>query len=361
MAARLTRGHLLPPLAVVFGLWSVSAIRSGVDAALQGDDVLRALAPMLPPLLYWIAAIPFIVWLAGLLPLLRGSLGRAAVVHLVVASLAAALYAELSGWTLAARWVTPKAGTGSAADWGVRFQVGLFTYGFILSWCYVYEYFTTLRARELALARLEAELARSQLRALKAQLQPHFLFNTLHAITVLIRHDTNAAIRTVTRLSDLLRMVLLDADRQEVRLERELRFLRLYLEIEQTRFRDRLNVTWEVAPGLEDAAVPALVLQPLVENALKQGIGGRSSGGRVAIGASASSGTLTLRVTDNGPGLGRTGTRVGSGIGLASTRGRLEQLYGSAHRFSLGEAPGGGVDALVEIPYRRLEADDARA
>lgn len=118
-------------------------------------------------------------------------------------------------------------------------------------------------------------------------------------------------------------------------------------------------MAWDVAPGLDDAAVPALVLQPLVENALKYGVGARSSGGKVAIGASAASGTLTLRVTDNGPGLARGQKRTeGSGIGLASTRGRLERLYGSAHHFSIGEAPGGGVDALVEIPYRNLEVSE---
>lgn len=352
----LTRGRLLPPLAVVFALWVVSGVRTSLYAALQGRDVALALAPMLPPLLYWVAAIPLIVWLSGRLPLRRGSLARAIAIHLAVAALAAALYAQITAWMLAARWVPAQPGPGPAADWGTRFQVGLFTYGFILSWCYVYEYFTSLRARELAVAQLETELARSHLRALKAQLQPHFLFNTLHAVTVLIRHDRDAAIRTVMRLSDLLRMVLRDADRQEVPLERELRFLRLYLEIEQTRFCDRLEVVWDVAPGLERAAVPPLLLQPLVENALKHGIGGRGSGGRVAIAASTTNGTLTLRVSDNGPGLHGAAHQTGTGIGLSSTRGRLENLFGPRHRFAIDEVPGGGVSAVVEIPYRQLEA-----
>jgi hypothetical protein len=343
---------------VVFALWAVSAVRTSLHAAITGDDVALALAPMLPPLVYWIAAIPLIVWLSGRLPVRRGSLARTSAAHLAVAALAAALYAQLTAWILAARWVPSQPGPGSLPDWGARFQVGLFTYGFILSWCYVYEYFTSLRARELTLARLETELARSQLRALKAQLQPHFLFNTLHAVTVLIGHDRNAAIRTVMHLSDLLRMLLLDADLQEVSLERELRFLRLYLEIEQTRFRDRLEVVWEVAPGLERAAVPPLVLQPLVENALKHGISARGSGGRLTIAASATNGTLSLRVADDGPGLRGAAERTGTGIGLSSTRGRLEKLFGPRHRLALDEAPGGGVTALVEIPYRLLKADE---
>ncbi|HEU5042351.1 MAG TPA: histidine kinase, partial [Gemmatimonadales bacterium] len=285
---------MLPPLAAVLTLWVVSATRAGVHAALHGGNPLAALLQLFPPVVYWVAAVPLIVWLGGRLPLRRHALPRVIPAHLVLAAIAGALYAQCLTWIAAIGWVpAPDPGTGPVADWGVRFQVGLFTYVFILSWCYVHEYFTSLRARELAMAHLETELARSQLRALKAQLQPHFLFNTLHAVTVLIRHDRDAAIRTVMRLSDLLRMVLLDADRQEVPLERELRFLRLYLEIEQTRFRDRLEVVWDVAPCLERVAVPPLLLQPLVENALKHGIGARGSGGRVAISASATDGTLS--------------------------------------------------------------------
>lgn len=328
-----------------------------MHAALYGRHVAAALAPLLPPVVYWIAATPAIAWLSGRLPLRRQTLPRVITTHLLLAAMAGALYAQLLSWITAAGWVpAPDAGTGPVANWGIRFQVGLFTYVFILSWCYVHEYFTSLRARELAVARLETELARSQLRALKAQLQPHFLFNTLHAVTVLIRHDRDAAIRTVMHLSDLLRMVLLDADRQEVPLERELRFVRLYLEVEQTRFRDRLEVVWDVAPGLGRAAVPPLLLQPLVENALKHGLGARASGGSVAIAASTTNGTLTLRVTDDGPGLRAGADQTGTGIGLSSIRGRLEKLFGPRHRFALEDAPGGGVSALVEIPYRPLDA-----
>jgi two-component system LytT family sensor kinase len=146
----------------------------------------------------------------------------------------------------------------------------------------------------------------------------------------------------------------MDSDRQEATLEQELRFLRLYLEIEQTRFRDRLEVRWEISPGLEDAAVPTLLFQPLVENALKHGVATRAAGGRVVIGVNRSDGVLTLRVADNGPGL-RNGTAAGSGIGISSARERLERLYGPEHRFILEPNAQGGVSVTVGIPYRRLE------
>jgi signal transduction histidine kinase len=343
----------------VLTLTLVSATRAAVHAALNDGDY-TPLAPTVVWALYWIAGTPVIVWLSTQLPLRRPSLAWVIPAHLTLAALAGALLAQLLAWLTAIGWVPTPTGTWPPPDWGIRFQVGLYTYTFILSWCYVYEYFTSVRARELAVAQLESELTRSQLNALKGQLQPHFLFNTLHAVTVLIRRDSDAAIGTVMRLSDLLRMVLLDADRQEVTLERELRLLRVYLEIEQTRFRDRLEVVWNVAAGLERAAVPPLLLQPLVENALKHGIGARGAGGRVIIGAEATDGTLILRVTDNGPGMGRAAGPSGTGIGLASIRGRLEKLFGPAHRFGAEEAPGGGVTARVEIPYRQLAtAEDA--
>jgi signal transduction histidine kinase len=346
----LTRDRLLPPIAAGLALWLVAVARMLVTSAIQGGPVVIAILATLPPVLYWLGLAPIILWLGSVLPLRRGSLARSIALHITAAATAAAVYAQFMVWLFTTWWTSPAgAQFGPVADWAIRFQFGLFSYGFILSWGYVHEYFTRLRARDVAMARLETELAQAQLRALKAQLQPHFLFNTLHAITVLIRRDAEAAIGMVMRLSDLLRMTLVDAERHEVPLERELRFLHLYLEIEQTRFRDRLEVVWDVAPGLETAAVPPLILQPLVENALKHGVGARGSVGRVIIAAGTRNGTLTLRVTDNGPGL-RGGVER-PGIGLASTRGRLEKLYGSDHRFAIGDVPGGGVSAVVEIPY----------
>jgi sensor histidine kinase YesM len=349
----LRRDRLVLPIAAGLILWLIGLGRLLVSSTVHGGVPVLAILATIPAVLYWLALAPIILWLASELPLRRGSLARSVALHIGAAALAAALYAQMMIWVFTTLWTAPvQTEFGPLADWGLRFQFGLFSYGFILSWAYVHEYFTRLRERDVALARLETELAQSQLRALKAQLQPHFLFNTLHAITVLIGRDRNAATAMVLRLSDLLRMTLVDADRPEVPLERELRFLHLYLEIEQTRFRDRLEVAWDVAPGVERAAVPPLLLQPLVENALKHGIGARGSGGRVVIGAEGRNGTLTLSVSDNGPGI-REGSQPENsiGIGLSSTRSRLEQLYGSSHRFTVGDAPGGGVRAEVEIPY----------
>jgi two-component system, LytTR family, sensor kinase len=352
----LTRDRLLPPILAGLVMWGIAAGRVVAEAAAHGDSPGLVAALLLPPLLYWLFLLPAVLWLGIRFPLRRGALLRSVPVHVGSAALAAALYAELMVRVMgslvgdgAPAWA------GSVADWPVRFQFGLLAYSFILSWGYVHEYFTALREREVAVTRLEAELAQAQLRALKAQLQPHFLFNTLHAITVLIRHDTVAAGRMVMQLSDMLRMTLMDSERQETTLERELRFLRLYLEIEQTRFRDRLEVRWDIAPGLETAAVPTLLLQPLVENALRHGLGARAMPGRVEIAARRDDGMLTLRIVDDGVGLRADGGTAGPGIGIPSTRARLAGLYGAAHRFALEERDGGGVSVTVSIPYRRLE------
>ena len=326
-----------------------------ITDARRGESWLPALLITLPPLVYWLALAPVILWLGSRVSPRRSALATVVLVHAAAAAAVSALYAELM------IHVIPQLTPGSLAvavnqssSWAIRFQIGLFSYSFLLSWGWVHEYFTAVRERDVRVARLETELAQAQLRALKAQLQPHFLFNTLHAVTVLIRRDPEAAGRMVMRLSDLLRMTLVDAERQETTLERELTFVRLYLEIEQTRFRERLQVGWEVGAGLEQAAVPTLLLQPLVENALRHGVEARAGVGRVTIAVGRDDGLLVLRVSDNGPGPGPAAGE-GRGIGLASTRGRLERLYGEAHRFAIAAADAGGTSVMVGIPFRRLE------
>jgi two-component system LytT family sensor kinase len=337
-------------------MWGIAAGRLISEAVANGDSLKLVGALLIPPLLYWLLLLPVVLWFGIRFPLRRGLLRRSLPVHVGAAALLAAGYAELMVRVMGALIGSgAPAWAGSVADWSVRFQFGLLAYSFILSWGYVHEYFTALRAREVAVSRLEAELAQAQLRALKAQLQPHFLFNTLHAITVLIRHDSEAAGRMVMHLSDMLRMTLMDSERQETTLERELRLLRLYLEIEQTRFRDRLRVCWDIAPGLEHAAVPNLLLQPLVENALRHGLGSRGTPGTVEIGALRDDELLTLRIVDDGVGLDGGGNTSGAGIGISSTRARLAALYGTRHRFQLEDREGGGVTVTVSIPWRLLE------
>jgi sensor histidine kinase YesM len=216
------------------------------------------------------------------------------------------------------------------------------------------------RERERRALQLETQLTRAQLEALKNQLHPHFLFNTLNTISALLHRDVEAADRVVSRLGDLLRLSLQEGE-QEVTLAQELAFLQHYIDIQHTRFQDRLTVEQRVEPGLLDALVPSLILQPLVENAVRHAIEPRSTPGRIAISARRSNGRITLEVADNGPGM-MPGTPGGcAGIGLANTRARLEQLYGAEHRFTLANRDEGGVLVRLEFPYRPAGARAAGA
>jgi two-component system LytT family sensor kinase len=210
---------------------------------------------------------------------------------------------------------------------------------------------------ELRASQLETQVAQARLGVLKAQLQPHFLFNTLNAIVVLVRQQKGRqAEETLARFSDLLRAVLTDLDAQEVSLSRELEYLRLYLGIEQVRFSDRLRVEIDVAPEIMDAAVPHMALHPLVENAIRHGVGRRSSAGALSLRATRDGDSLRLVVQDDGPGFGGSSVDVegeqGLGMGLANTRARLRQLYGEAAELRTENAESGGARAVLTLPFR---------
>jgi sensor histidine kinase YesM len=196
----------------------------------------------------------------------------------------------------------------------------------------------------------EASLTRARLEALKAQVHPHFLFNTLHAISSLMDEDVPAARRMVSRLSTLLRESLSSSGRQEVSLGEELELVKLYLDIEQQRFEDRLRVSYRVEPELEEALVPHLLLQPLAENAIRHGIARESRAGQLEVGAESVDGRLRLTVTDDGPGL--NGRPPSEGIGLGTTRTRLHELYGDEATLELENVEPRGCRALVELPIR---------
>lgn len=205
---------------------------------------------------------------------------------------------------------------------------------------------------------LAKQLATAQLSALKMQLQPHFLFNTLGAIIVLIQQQkTVQAEAMVEKLGDLLRLTLEDVEAQEVPLWRELEFLRLYLSIEQVRFEDRLRVRITPAPALSDALVPHMVLQPIVENAVRYGLGESEEEVTIEVGATSANGSLALVVSDDGPGL--LPPKPGhSGIGLTNTRTRLARLYGDNARLIVEQATGRGVRVTIILPMRTaLEGD----
>jgi two-component system LytT family sensor kinase len=201
----------------------------------------------------------------------------------------------------------------------------------------------------------ELRASQAQLQALKMQLHPHFLFNALHSISALVHSDPDAADKMIARLGDFLRLTLDSAAAQEVPLRQELEFLNCYLDIERTRFRDRLTTQIEADPQVLDCVVPNLILQPIVENAIRHGVSQRAAHGHVEVHAVRAGNVLRLEVRDNGRGLpegiepGRANQGCG-GVGLANTRARLQQLYGGAYRFDLSNAPDGGAVVTLELP-----------
>ena len=190
---------------------------------------------------------------------------------------------------------------------------------------------------------------------LRMQLNPHFLFNTLHTVGSLVRHERNSeAIRMLAGLSDLLRHTLESVGTQRVTLKRELEFLERYLQIEQIRFQDRLAVNLSIDPQTLDALIPNLLLQPLVENAIRHGVARLSTAGVIEIRTKRANGMLEIEVHDDGPGLPAHWTvEQSKGVGVANTRARLEKLYGANHRFELRNAVEGGVTAIVCVPFTR--------
>jgi two-component system LytT family sensor kinase len=224
-------------------------------------------------------------------------------------------------------------GAALARDYFLRYQARL-------------EETTRLQSRA---AQLEAQLAEARLNALRTQLNPHFLFNTLNAVSTLVERDPRGVRRMIARLSELLRHTLDGSDEQEITLERELDLLRRYLEIMEVRFQGRLSVTINVADDARDALVPNLMLQPLVENALKHGLDAADGSGRVEVSARRDGNVVHLVVRDHGP--GPIAPASSNGLGIKNTIARLEQLYGANQRFGLRAASDGGAVVEVELPY----------
>jgi len=227
----------------------------------------------------------------------------------------------------------------------------LLIYWVIVAVSQAFDYYNKYRERELRASELEKRLAQAKLQALQMQLNPHFLFNTLHSISSLMHKDVEAADRMIMRLGDLLRAALESSDTQEVDLRQELDFLKRYLEIEQTRFGERLMIKMDIAPETLDAQVPNLILQPLVENAIRHGIEPRSRRGCIELRAHREQDVLALEVSDNGVGL-PDGHSVDEGVGLSNTRARLRELYGEGHRFELRRGSSGGLLVQLTIPFK---------
>ena len=213
------------------------------------------------------------------------------------------------------------------------------------------DYYRQARAKEVRSARLETRLMASQLQALQQQLHPHFLFNTLHAISTLVHRDPDRADLMIERLSDLLRVTLRKVGVQEVELAEELEYLRAYLDIEQIHFGSRLRIEYRIDAAAMDVLVPTLILQPLVENAIRHGLEPMLRPGTLSVEAQADGDTLWLRVRDDGAGMPKNWRR--EGVGLTNTRSRIDRLYGEAAALTIRENPGGGVLVDIYLPLRR--------
>jgi two-component sensor histidine kinase len=311
----------------------------------------------------WACLTPAILWLTRRFPFDRARWKSSIAAHIGGVLVATSLHVALA---VALRIATYYAIGESLDTWLHEAQEMLFlnfdwemmTYWTIVGVGTAMKYMLEARARELSALQLETRLVEARLHTLQSQMQPHFLFNTLNTISALMHRDVDAADAMIARLADLLRISLHRVGVQEVTLKEELDFLSKYLEIEQTRFRDRLTVVFDIHSDTLDALVPNLLLQPLVENAIKHGIGPRSTPGQIAVRARINGALLELDVQDNGVGLSAARlTDFNRGVGLSNTRSRLDHLYGSLHRFEFRQPAEGGLLVCIAIPMAELASE----
>lgn len=320
----------------------------------------------------WALLTPAMLWLGRQFPVERRNWLPRVAFHLLLSALFSAFELTLESALYPSLGLFPilmKDFRGTLPQLLVRgFHGGVLNYWIVLGVQSGALYYTRYQERsrealkfELRASELQSQLMSAQLNALKAQLQPHFLFNTLNAITVLVRQQKGKeAEQMLAHLSDLLRGVLEDIDAQEVPLRRELEYLQLYLAIEQVRFPDRLQVEISADPTAQEAAVPQLSLQPIVENAIRHGIGRSSSAGRILISALQMNDTLELRVQDDGPGFSPSESSQDQGIGLANTRARLKQLYGHDATLKIENCARGGVIVTMSIPFHQPHSETVK-
>lgn len=342
----------------VAALWAVPAVialgQISIEQTLAGEPVAwrAALWTTLPNWVLWALLTPPVVWLAARVE--PGTAPAWQTVGAHAAGAAAALAAHALGNVAAFRLA------GLPSDWtwatfethyALRFPVNVVAYGLVVAATWALLAAGRARQRERREAALEADLAHAELRALRMQVRPHFLFNALHAVGATVRKgEPDRAVTMLGQLGDLLRSSFEADGATEVPLARELDVLERYLALEAVRVGDRLTVVWDVAPGARAALVPAWVLQPLVENAVKYGVASHSAPATLTVRAHAEAGRLRLGVEDDGP--GPTGRTNGTGVGLANTRARLLALYGSDATLSLRTREGGGAVAEVTLPHR---------
>jgi two-component system LytT family sensor kinase len=359
---------LLIPIGAAFAVFS-SLVSVGYTAvyglsrwSLKPDTVAIFPFLILVNLMVWVGyalLTPLIFWLGRRFPFDRQGWKRALAVHVPASILITCLHLALvATWRFYLQGVR-----GGDPVWTTTLIDAFFrlldqelpVYWALIGLQHSVDYYRQARAREVRSAQLETRLMESQLQALQQQLHPHFLFNTLHAISSLVHHDPDKADAMIERLSDLLRVTLRKVGVQEVELAEELEYLRAYLDIQQIHFGDRLRLEYTIDAAALDVMVPTLILQPLVENAIKHGLEPVPGPGTLGIEAQVSGDSLSLRVRDDGAGCGRE-WRQQDGVGLTNTRSRILRLYGDAGSLAIVANAGGGTLAEVRIPLRRKAA-----
>jgi len=351
---RNTSRSMLQQLGIAFGAWTIVAAVAYARIPLQALAQGRTLPPMrgafehLVSCWIWALFTPAILWLVRRYPLDQGTWAKNGAVHLAAAA-ATVLIGAPPSYAITALLDVPGHAPDLTTQIFAESFIDVFSYAALVVLGHALAYYRESAEQRLRASQLETRLLSARMEALEARMHPHFLFNALNTISSLVRTgDAKAATRAVARLGDLLRSLLLD-DGQEVPLSQELEFVGRYLELEQVRFGDRLSARIEVDPAVTVAFVPRLVLQPLVENALRHGIEPSSDPGRIEVRASRSGDMLELEVRDSGAGGGSS--QPSTRTGLANTRARLEQLYGDRHELVLS-SDGKGTVARVVIPFR---------
>jgi two-component sensor histidine kinase len=318
---------------------------------------IKALISELSYSTLWFTFTPVILWLARRFRFEKGHRMGSMSVHAIAGFAFAFLHKGIHGILTD---LYAQASEGTAFSWESQYHVLLryFDYGIHLYWLiiflfYAFEYYGRFREKERNALQLQAQLTQAQLDILKMQLQPHFLFNTLNSISVLVQKNPDMARRMIIKLSELLRATLENGRSQEIPFRDELDFLNHYLEIEQIRFEDRLTIRQNIGSETLNALVPNMMLQPIVENALKHGLASRRGPALVEITSFRKDDTLNIQVVDNGNGFPKKDPgECKEGVGFANTRARLEQLYGKNQSFEYADRNGGGVTVTITVPYR---------
>lgn len=339
-----------------FGTLNATQIVAGMRAMGMQHAWSRLFVTVLVSWLIWALATPVVLRLDSRFPF-RWRSPRTWPIHLTACCAIGMLYAAWSA--VLQLWLQPWgyakdipfAGMAFSVFYG-EFHLFLILYAAILAFNYILQSSKRLAQRDAEAARLNEQLTRAQLDALRRQLEPHFLFNTLNAIAGLVRERRNdAAISMIVGLSDLLRRVLDSSGQQEVTLGEEMEFLETYLDIQKMRFADRLRLKVDVPGEFLTARVPSLILQPMVENAIEHGIGKRAAGGELKIGAARDNGLLTLSISNQGPRIPENWEQQRVGVGIANVRARLRSLYGEACALNIRNSED-GVEVLLSVPYK---------